>query len=142
MNEYKSPFKDILEKGLHEPHPASDAWEEMQKVAAEIMKQRNEIIDLFCKTFFVAQDPKSLEELKALFEICELECRVDSHMCQSFQIKLKPFYPEEQKKTGIDLAIETIQKMYKETENPYEQFSLREVLGKFLDIKEKIENNE
>ncbi len=125
-----------------EKHPASEAYEKLNEAASKIMRERNEIIDLFCKTFFVAQDPKSLEELKALFEICELECRVDSHMCQSFQIKLKPFYPEEQKKTGIDLAIETIQKMYKETENPYEQFSLREVLGKFLDIKEKIENNE
>lgn len=142
MNEYKSPFKDILEKGLEEDDPISDAWQLVQDTTAEIMEKRNEIIDLFCKTFFVAQEPKSIDELKALFERCELECRADSYMCQRFQIKLKPFYTEEQTRTGIDLGIETIHKMYEESNNPYEKLALKEILGKFLDIKEKIKNNE
>lgn len=45
----------------------------ISEMACKIYEQRESIIDLFCKTFFVSQEPKSADELRALFELCELE---------------------------------------------------------------------
>jgi hypothetical protein len=54
--------------------------EKIEKIANELMKQKNEIIDLFCKTFFVCQDVKSVEELRYIFENFELRIRMNSNM--------------------------------------------------------------
>jgi hypothetical protein len=63
----------------------------ISKMAHQLLKERDSIIDLFCKTFFVSQEPRSLEELRALFEICELEITQHSDMKQTFRIKLKSY---------------------------------------------------
>ena len=47
----------------------------IQKAAHELYKQREYYIDLFCKTFFVSQEPKSPEELRALFEMFTMEIK-------------------------------------------------------------------
>lgn len=60
----------------------------IQIIAQEIYQKRQEIINLFCKTFILSQEPKSPEELRALFELVELECRIDG-LNQTFRIKLK-----------------------------------------------------
>ncbi len=61
----------------------------ISKMAHEILKERDNIIALFCKTFFVSQEPRSSQELRALFEICELEVKQNADMSQTFRIKLK-----------------------------------------------------
>jgi len=61
----------------------------ISKMAFEIWKQREDIISLFCKTFFVSQNPRSLEELRALFEICELEVVNHSYLKHTYRIRLK-----------------------------------------------------
>lgn len=61
----------------------------ISKTAREMIEQQNEIIDLFCKTFFVSQQPRTLEELRALFEICELEIVRHSDFSHTYRIKLK-----------------------------------------------------
>ena len=61
------------------------------QMAKKIYEERQNIIDLFCKTFFVSQEPKSPEELRALFEMTELEIVQGSDMSQTFRIKFKDF---------------------------------------------------
>lgn len=59
------------------------------EVAKKICNQRDEILDLFCKTFFVSQEPRSPEELRYLFETCELEMTHHSDLRQTYHIKLR-----------------------------------------------------
>jgi len=61
----------------------------ISEMAHKILQERDNIIDLFCKTFFVSQQPRSLEELRALFEICELEVSHHTDFKQTYRIKLK-----------------------------------------------------
>lgn len=60
----------------------------LKNSVSKILEKRNEIIDLFCKTFIVSQEPKSLEELRALFAMCKLQCKIHSDFHQSFRITL------------------------------------------------------
>jgi hypothetical protein len=62
----------------------------LNEVVRKIMNERYEIIDLFCKTFLISQEPKTIEELKALFELTELECTLGKDCTQqTFRIKLR-----------------------------------------------------
>ena len=61
----------------------------VHKIAENLMKERNEIVDLFCKTFLIVQEPPSLEALKDLFTLIELECTVNKGVSQTFRIKLR-----------------------------------------------------
>ncbi len=44
--------------------------------AEKLSLQKHEIIDLFCKTFVLCQQPKSLDDLRDLFEEYELEIKI------------------------------------------------------------------
>ncbi len=61
----------------------------INEIIEKIIRDRNYTIDLFCKTFLIAQEPKSLEELKALFQIADLECTMGKDFTQTFRIKLR-----------------------------------------------------
>ena len=61
----------------------------IQEISHKIWLDRQNVIDLFCKTFLVCQEPKSPEELRALFEMIELECTLGQDMTQTFRLKLK-----------------------------------------------------
>jgi hypothetical protein len=69
----------------------------INEMAHTLLKQQDEIIDLFCKTFFVSMQPKSAEELQELFEMCELEITTHSYFRQTIRIKLKNEYDALQK---------------------------------------------
>lgn len=61
----------------------------IDEITSKIMRQKNQIIDLFCKAFFVSQEPKSPEEMRAIFEIFELECNITDIMNCKYSLKLK-----------------------------------------------------
>ena len=63
----------------------------IHEIARKILEERGQIIELFCKTFFVSQEPRSPEELRALFEIAELHVTHNKDMSQTFSIKFKEF---------------------------------------------------
>lgn len=77
----------------------------IHKISREIYEQREYYIDLFCKTFLISQEPKSLEELRALFEICEMEIKLNSHV-DGFnwrvQLKMKEKLKFDEKNDGSD----------------------------------------
>ncbi len=69
-------------------YPEDDSLFQM---ARKIYEERQDIIDMFCKAFFVSQDPRSPEELRALFEMAEMEITQNSDLSQTIRIKLKEF---------------------------------------------------
>lgn len=62
---------------------------DIQKIAEDLYRKRLEIIDLFCKTFIVSQEVKSAEELRALFEICELTITRNKDLSESYRVTLR-----------------------------------------------------
>jgi hypothetical protein len=69
--------------------------ERLHTIASEILTKKNEIIDLFCKTFIVSQEPKSIEELKWIFENFELETIIHSNFSQTFRLKFREKFDSE-----------------------------------------------
>ena len=61
---------------------------DINEIASEILNKRHEIIDLFCKTFIISQEPKSIEEIKWLCENMEMEIKMDG-LNQTIRLKLK-----------------------------------------------------
>lgn len=61
----------------------------IHEIAVALMRDRNEIIDLFCETFLAVQEPPSVEALKDLFSLIELECTIGPNNSQTFRIKLR-----------------------------------------------------
>lgn len=67
----------------------------INELCYKILRQEHEIIDLFCKTFLLSQQPKSIEELKYLFSICSLEICIKDDLSRIYTIKLKDKCPPE-----------------------------------------------
>lgn len=44
--------------------------------ANKLIRQKNEILDLFCKTFILSKEPNSIEEIKWIFENYVLDIRM------------------------------------------------------------------
>jgi hypothetical protein len=59
------------------------------EISRKLYEERENIIDLFCKTFIISQEPKSSEEIRMLIEITELECKMGDDFSQTFRLKLK-----------------------------------------------------
>ena len=77
--------RKIAEALSKKPFPSDPVHE----AATKIMRDRNEILDLFCQAFLIAQDAKDLEAMKDLILSAELECKVDSDLTQTFRVKLR-----------------------------------------------------
>ena len=60
----------------------------IHQISSQIMKNRMEIIDLFCSAFLCVQEDLSIESLKILFGMVELECNIDG-LKETYRIKLK-----------------------------------------------------
>jgi predicted transcriptional regulator len=52
---------------------AKKVEETIGEVTKRLFDEREDVIDLFCKTFMVSHAPKTVEELRFLFDNCELE---------------------------------------------------------------------
>ncbi len=66
----------------------------IHEMAEQIMNKRDEIIELFVKTFLAVQDVSTTEALKDLFALVELECTMGDNMTQTFRINLRNAHDE------------------------------------------------
>lgn len=86
-DELDPEMKYLVEK-LHK-YVSHEEWTP-DKMAQEIMHERNKILDLFCKTFLATQSAPTVEALKDLFDLIELECTMGKDcLNQTFRIKLR-----------------------------------------------------
>lgn len=68
---------------------------DMISIAAQrIMEKRNEIIDMFCQTFLAVQEAPTIEALRDLFSLVELECTMHDNLNQTFRLKLREPTPK------------------------------------------------
>ena len=72
-----------------QPDPIDGVNDPILYATHKIMNDRHKIIDLFCSTFLLAQEPKTLQELRDMFPLVELECKMGDNMSQTFSIKLR-----------------------------------------------------
>jgi len=77
--------RKIAEALSKKPFP----YDPVHEAATKIMRDRNEILDLFCQAFLSAQDAKDLETMKDIFLMTELECTMESDLTQTFRIRLR-----------------------------------------------------
>jgi len=71
------------------PDPIEGMNDPISQAVVKIRRDRDKIVDLFCSTFLLAQEPKTLEELRDMFPLVELECKMGDNMSQTFRIKLR-----------------------------------------------------
>lgn len=75
---------------MKEKEHSKNMDDRLHQISKEFYEQREYYIDLFCKTFFVSQEPRSAEELRYLFQCSELEIRLgDNPMGWNIRVKLK-----------------------------------------------------
>lgn len=72
-----------------QPDPVEGMNDPILAASEKIMRDRHKHIDLFCTTFLLAQEPKTVQELRDMFPFVELECRMGENMSQTFRIKLR-----------------------------------------------------
>lgn len=65
----------------------------VHEASTKLMRDRNEILDLFCAAFLSTQDAKDLDMMKDLFATAELECKIDDTLTQTFRVKLRDDLP-------------------------------------------------
>ncbi|HMG13866.1 MAG TPA: hypothetical protein VK590_00395 [Saprospiraceae bacterium] len=75
----------VAEALLKKPFP-SDL---VSEAAAKLMRDRNEILDLFCSAFLSCHGANDLEGMKDLFSRAELECKIDDTLIQTFRVRLR-----------------------------------------------------
>jgi hypothetical protein len=56
------------------------------EMAHELLVKRDEIIDLFCKTFILSKEPKSIEEIRWIFDNFKLECKMNSPLHHEYRL--------------------------------------------------------
>lgn len=62
---------------------------DINEIAYNILKEQDQIVDLFCKTFIVSQEPKTMEALRWMFENLELECKICNDFTRTYRLKLR-----------------------------------------------------
>lgn len=78
-----------LSEVYNKPEQVSD-W--INETVSNIMNKRNEILDLFCKTFIATREWNSAEDIKNILNSCCLECKMSdgiNPLTQTFTLKLK-----------------------------------------------------
>lgn len=79
--------------------------DEFSEKMSEILSKKDEIIDLFCKTFILSREPKSPEHLRYLFSIAKLEVQTVSPNVELFKCSWLEEDKFEHKKPGFHMRI-------------------------------------